>query len=284
MVLDLDAVVAAVSRWSFIPHNAVRVETDEYQLLRLPGWWERPLELRVFCPRRPLDEVLDEVLVAGRAFDLTYVCCWVRMDAPAGYEDLLVARGACLDETLDVLARPLDDLPDLDPSGVEVRWATDRSTFRDAMRVGGEVFGGDGEVDDATLDEEFAQEQGKVERGDGGSVVAYLDDAAVGTAGLTLAGPDARLWGGAVSEEARGLGIYRALLDARLRYAVAHGGRLALVKGRVQTLGADPAAGGVREGGPGALLPPRPLRSGPADVPYRVAVIPPSTGISAPWT
>lgn len=237
MTIDVDAVVAAVSRWSFIPHNAVRVETDEYQLLRLPDWWEHPLELRTFGPRRPLDVVLDEVLVAGRAFEPTYVCCWVRMDAPAGYEDLLVARGARPDEVLDVLARPLDDLPDLAPADVEVRWATDRATFRDALRLGGEVFGGDGDVDDATLDEEFAQEQGKVEQGDGGSVVAYLGGAAVGTAGLTLAGPDARLWGGAVSPEARGRGIYRALLDVRLRYAVAHGGRLALVKGRVQTSG-----------------------------------------------
>jgi GNAT superfamily N-acetyltransferase len=49
--------------------------------------------------------------------------------------------------------------------------------------------------------------------------------------------PDARLWGGGVVPEARGRGAYRAVLDARLRYAVDHGATLALVKGRVETSG-----------------------------------------------
>ncbi len=37
--------------------------------------------------------------------------------------------------------------------------------------------------------------------------------------------------------EHRGRGIYRALLAARLEYAVRHGATMALVKGRVETSG-----------------------------------------------
>jgi hypothetical protein len=37
--------------------------------------------------------------------------------------------------------------------------------------------------------------------------------------------------------QARGLGVYRAVLDARLDYAVANGGLMALVKGKVDTSG-----------------------------------------------
>jgi GNAT superfamily N-acetyltransferase len=47
----------------------------------------------------------------------------------------------------------------------------------------------------------------------------------------------ARLWGGAVLEAARGQGVYRALLAARLKYGVAHGATMGLVKGRVDTSG-----------------------------------------------
>lgn len=231
MTLDHDAVVAAVGRWSFIPEQATRVETDEYQVLRLPPWWAEPLEVRWLRPLRPLDEVLSRC----REFDLPRVCCWVRIDAPAGYEDALISRGGRLDETLDVLARTLDDSVDLDaPTDVELRWDTDLATFGDVMRVGGAVFGGE-DVDDATVAAEFAGEAGKVERGEGGSIAAYLDGRAVGTAGLTMAGPDARLWGGAVVPEARRRGVYRALLQERFRYAAEHGARLALVKARVDS-------------------------------------------------
>jgi GNAT superfamily N-acetyltransferase len=52
-----------------------------------------------------------------------------------------------------------------------------------------------------------------------------------------MAGGVARLWGGAVVENARGQGVYRALLAFRLDYGVAHGATMALVKARVETSG-----------------------------------------------
>jgi GNAT superfamily N-acetyltransferase len=45
----------------------------------------------------------------------------------------------------------------------------------------------------------------------------------------------ARLWGGVAVPSARGLGVYRAVLEARLAYAVAHGATMALVKGKIDT-------------------------------------------------
>ena len=47
----------------------------------------------------------------------------------------------------------------------------------------------------------------------------------------------ARLWGGSVVPALRGLGVYRAVLDARLAYAVTNGAVMALVKGKVDTSG-----------------------------------------------
>ena len=81
-----------------------------------------------------------------------------------------------------------------------------------------EVFGGTA-TDRAVLEATFPGEVAKVRSGGGGAVVAYLDDRPVGSGGLTVAGPDARLWGGVVLPEARGRGIYRAVLAARLAYA-----------------------------------------------------------------
>jgi GNAT superfamily N-acetyltransferase len=47
----------------------------------------------------------------------------------------------------------------------------------------------------------------------------------------------ARLWGGGVIPEARGRGVYRTMVAARLKYAVENGATMALVKGRVETSG-----------------------------------------------
>ena len=68
-------------------------------------------------------------------------------------------------------------------------------------------------------------------------IVAYVAGRPAGTGGVTMADGVARLWGGAVVESARGQGVYRAVLAARLAYAAAHGATMALVKGRIETSG-----------------------------------------------
>lgn len=242
-MLSRERVHAASAAWLWLPPNAGRIETEEYLALRFPSWYEHPLQLVGVRPARPLAAVLDEVVERCRDAVGTAepeLLAWVRLDAPAGLEDALRARGGVLDETLDVLARPLPEASDLDladldlAAEVTVRWADDFDTFVDAVHLNSDVFGGT-RPDRAGLEPVWPDEQTKLRTGGGGAVVAYLDGRAVGTAGMTVAGPDARLWGGGVLPEARGRGVYRALLAARLAYAAAQGCELAIVKGRVET-------------------------------------------------
>jgi GNAT superfamily N-acetyltransferase len=67
--------------------------------------------------------------------------------------------------------------------------------------------------------------------------VAYVNGLPTGSGGVTLVDGVARLWGGVVVPSARGQGVYRAVLDARLSYAAAHGATMALVKGKIDTSG-----------------------------------------------
>jgi GNAT superfamily N-acetyltransferase len=71
----------------------------------------------------------------------------------------------------------------------------------------------------------------------GGMLVAYVDGEPSGSGGVTMADGVARLWGGVVVPSARGQGIYRAVLDARLSYAVERGATMGLVKGKIDTSG-----------------------------------------------
>lgn len=242
-----ERVHAASAAWVFVPAGAPRAEGDEYLLVRHPDWTERPVQVARTHAGRPIAEVVDEVLEHARPMvDPTVqasaeIAWWVRLDAPDGLEETLVARGAVLDETVDVLARTLaepgDDEPQLDPAAdVELRWSDDLSVFADAVQLAADVFGGVA-TDRTVLEAAFPGEAAKVRSGGGGAVVAYLGGRPVGSGGLTVAGADGRLWGGVVLPEARGRGVYRAVLAARLGYAREAGADLAIVKGRVQTSG-----------------------------------------------
>ncbi|HEV3382827.1 MAG TPA: GNAT family N-acetyltransferase [Trebonia sp.] len=122
----------------------------------------------------------------------------VRLDSPWGVRELLVARGAAVEETLDVLALSL----------------TGGASALAAQALAAQALAAPG-----------------------GTVVAYSDGVPVGSGGVTMADGVARLWGGGVVPSARGRGVYRAVLAARLEYATAHGATMALVKGRVETSG-----------------------------------------------
>jgi GNAT superfamily N-acetyltransferase len=232
-----DELVAAASRaWVWVPPNATKVETDEYLLLRMPEWFGIGLELMRVDPQRPAGEVVDEVLERAGAFDLPEVNCWVKLHNEPSLDEVFKARGGVLDETLAVLALDLTaGVPELGPlDGRETRWATDVDTMRDNLQVGAEVFG-----DSMPPEAEIAAEvdRAQTDESGSGSVVAYLDGVPVGCGGISLVDGVARLWGGAVREEARGRGAYRAVLDARLRRGVERGAAMALVKGRIQTSG-----------------------------------------------
>jgi GNAT superfamily N-acetyltransferase len=240
MSLSAERVVAASNAWSWIPDNATTEATEEYLLVRFPDYFEHPLELLRFSPAGASGaspDAVDTVLDRARRFGLPDLHWWVRLDSPPGVADLLVARGATLDETLDVLAVDLSrGAPELLPPTREVtlRWATDVPTLRDGTQVGIAVFGGSMPPEERLV-EEAKRDTATVASGDGGMVVAYSGGEPVGSGGITMADGVARLWGGAVRQQARRQGVYRAILAARLRYGAAHGAAMALVKGRIET-------------------------------------------------
>ena len=249
MTVPADAVAAASRAWIWIPPNATKVETEEYLLLRMPDWFGIPLELVRFDPHRPVGDVLDEMLGRAREFGVAAVNCWVKLHNDPSLDEVFRERGGVLEETLAVLALDLaDGLPDLGPlDPFETRWATDPQSVRDSLQIGADVFGDSMPPEDEILNEVERAEK-DAETGSG-SVVAYLDGLAVGCGGISLVEGVARLWGGAVREEARGQGAYRAVLDARLRRGVDCGAHMALVKGRVQTSGPLPRRAGFERYG-----------------------------------
>jgi GNAT superfamily N-acetyltransferase len=235
--IPAETVAAASRAWVWVPPSATKVETDEYLLLRMPEWFGIGLELMRLDPRRPVGEVVDEVLERAREFGLPEVNCWVKLHNDPSLDAVLQERGGVLDETLAVLALDLaHGVPDLGPlEALDTRWATDLQTMRDSLQVGADVFG-DAMPPEDEIAAEVERAQQDAETGSG-SVVAYLDGVPVGSGGISLVDGVARLWGGAVREQARGKGAYRALLEARLRRGVERGATMALVKGRIQTSG-----------------------------------------------
>jgi GNAT superfamily N-acetyltransferase len=162
-----------------------------------------------------------------------------RLGSPPEVAELLAGLGATVAETLDVLALDLRHGAPVIPAPtreVDLRWATDVATVRDGSEVGAAVFGG-AVPPEERLAENAHRDSATVPAGEGGLIVAYASGTPAGTGGVSMVDDVARLWGGAVVESARGQGVYRAILAARLEYGAAHGATMALVKGRVDTSG-----------------------------------------------
>jgi GNAT superfamily N-acetyltransferase len=240
MSLSASSVAAAAKRdWVWFPDNATVIEGNDYSILRLPDYFNRQLSVLTFQPTGALGEAVDAVVEQARSFGLPELGWQVRLDDPAELAAELASRGATLELTLDVLASDLEGGgPRLPPPSVDVtiRWATDFETSRDGSAVGVTGFGGALPPDDR-IEANAARDAATVPAGEGGMLVAYVDGLPVGSGGVTMADGVARLWGGAVVPSSRGQGVYRAVLEARLSYAVAHGATMALVKGKVDTSG-----------------------------------------------
>jgi GNAT superfamily N-acetyltransferase len=243
MSLSAAGVVAASNAWVWVPEDATTEATPEYLLARFPDYFDHPLELLRFSPAETSEAALaaavETVLERGRQFGQPDLYWWVRPDSPPEIVGLLLARGATVDVALDVLAIDLrQGQPELPPPVKEVtlRWATDVATYRDGIGVGVASFGLSMPPEER-LAEDAKREGAAVTAGDGGMVVAYVDGAPVGSGAVTMADGAARLWFASVVESARGQGVYRALLAARLAYGAARGATMGLVKGRVSTSG-----------------------------------------------
>jgi GNAT superfamily N-acetyltransferase len=225
-------VLAEAGAWVWVPPEARTVETDEYLLIAYPEHFSEPTVATRWHSDRGADELIDEVLEAAHGLGRESVNFFELSDAtrPRDLEQRLCERGAVRTETLAVLALDLGrGVPDLAvPADVEVRRVLDVDDLRATDRIDVAAFGG-------THADEESLTLSATRLHDESRYLALRDGAPVGTAGHVVAGETVRLWGGAVLPAARHTGVYRALLDARLRAGVDAGCRVALVKGRVET-------------------------------------------------
>jgi GNAT superfamily N-acetyltransferase len=227
-----DQVLAEAGQWIWFPPEARTVDTDEFLLIAYPPHFSEPTVATRWLSDRPADEVIDDVLEAAHGLGRESVNFFELSDAtrPADLERRLRERGAVQTERLAVLALDLrDGVPDLDvPGDLEVRRVTTLDDLRATDRIDVAAFGGT-HADEESLSLSLARLPDEFR------YVALRDGVPVGTGGHVVAGDTLRLWGGAVLPEARHTGVYRALLEARLRAGVGAGCRMALVKGRVET-------------------------------------------------
>jgi GNAT superfamily N-acetyltransferase len=110
------------------------------------------------------------------------------------------------------------------PADVDVELVTTFEDFAASERVQAEVFGMT-EADDSDLDAEFAlrHEQYATPGNPLRQFNARLDGSVVGTATAVAGDAGLNLFGGSVLPEARGRGVYRALIEARWELAVEYG-------------------------------------------------------------
>ncbi|QKW18284.1 N-acetyltransferase [Kitasatospora sp. NA04385] len=239
MSLSIEEVAAAGAAWVWMPEDAEVVADGLCTILRLPAYYPFRLSVVAFAPGEPLAGSVDAVLARARGLGLPVLDWQVLIGDPAGLEGELVARGGRLKIDLEILAADLSGgAPVLRPPVVatELRWAVDGATARDGAAVEVTGFGG-GLPPAARIEETAARGAREVPAGRGGRLVAYLDGEPAGVGGVRVVDGVARLTGGVVVPARRGCGVYRALLAARLEYAVAHGARMALVKGNPRTSG-----------------------------------------------
>jgi GNAT superfamily N-acetyltransferase len=180
--------------------------------------------MRVASASPDVGMLVRSVLVELRSEQVTeaYWTIGPATQAP-GLDEALRAVGASVDSTLDICAYCLaDDLPAAPESdAVTVRPLRTRDDVAAFQRVNAAAWG-------------YPPPSGdNVERAFEGLRPGYVlgcwQGEPVGVAGYTLAVDVARLWGAAVVPAARGRGVYRAMVRARMDDAVQQGATLALV-------------------------------------------------------
>jgi hypothetical protein len=236
--LDPARVIAASNGWRWFPPEAEVVDTPDYLLVLFPEHFSSAAEVMRTTSDRPFPELAAEVAEEVRRRRRATYAWWVRLDSrPDDLDRCLVDLGGKLEETLGVLARPLEDPPELDPAtDVELRVVDDEQTLRDATAVDVAVFGGEIPPED-TIEVRVRRTQELLAGGAEVELVAYRDGLPVGHGGATVVDDVLRLWNGCVVEQARGRGVYRALLGERLRWGAQQEATMALVKARVTTSG-----------------------------------------------
>ena len=193
-----------------------RIDTGRYALCLEPSRFASTVQRQRFAADE-LDEVISEVraLLTERGRDRTQ---WEvgSSASPAGLTEMLLERGLVWDEDPVAIAVALRRSPPAPPSGLTVRPVADAAEFLAARTIQHVAFGAPPErIEDnrRTSEQDWANYAPRV-------MHAVFDGERIIGAGACAATPHAlALFGGAVAEDARGRGAYRALIAARWRYA-----------------------------------------------------------------
>jgi len=138
---------------------------------------------------------------------------------PSNFADFLRARGVDLDSSVKVMVLPIEARIDARPvDGLELRdGLADDDSFNAADAVNREAFKSSARVDRAA---NARRRQNQLAAGNRRLILATVHGEPAGSAGLSLFPPSgAIINGGAVRPKFRGLGVYRAMIAARLAMA-----------------------------------------------------------------
>lgn len=221
----------------FAPRAAF-VPVDDTRIIERPGWWQivTPSFARggmneVACtelPEADADRVIDETIESYARLGLRFRWKVGPNVKPADLAERLARRGLKRSEGLAMARATTGALPDTDPSlSVE---EVGRATLDDFNRVMAEGW----QIDVAP----FAALHGRMLADPARRnhlFLARIDGTPAATATYAACGRSAFLVGGMVLPVFRGRGLYRALVNARLRHAAARGLPLATTHALVET-------------------------------------------------
>jgi 8-oxo-dGTP pyrophosphatase MutT (NUDIX family)/ribosomal protein S18 acetylase RimI-like enzyme len=235
MGAETDEVLAAAAAWTWTPYDATVVETDHVTLAVRHG-----TATVNRAEGADAAKLVVAVLRLAGANEADAVLWPVRPGTgPADLGTALQRVGAEIHAVADISSFDLSGpLPSLDvPPDVAVELVNDLEQLEQAYPVAAAAF------DEPPASAQFrateaAQLAEQVALGEARQefrFLARIGGEVVGSGGVTVDGPAARLWGAGVHPDARGRGAYRAVLAARLRIAAQLGARFALVKARSGT-------------------------------------------------
>ena len=146
-VLIYEHVLEATS-WVWVPEAAAELQTADYRLIRYPDRYcdltFPPAQVAWSKGDRPACELIDEVAAHVRAWGLSEVSWAVsELTAPSDIEPVLIARGATLRESYQVLAYDFSaGLPQLETrDDVVAELVSDEPRLRSAMLVNAAGWG-----------------------------------------------------------------------------------------------------------------------------------------------
>jgi GNAT superfamily N-acetyltransferase len=249
----------AIESHRWYPPSSRRVTTENYELAVTPG---APNLTWIYGFRagdpREAERLLGEIREKVESLGGTGARMFVTPNAqPPGLADQLLAFQFEPKETAEVLVYDLRDefgeeqLPTFRSTpGLTVREITTREDYDVVEALTTTLF--DLPIPSPEVRAAFVEsyERQIRETGHSDRYLALEGTRAVGSAGLTLKGATALLWGTGVLSEYRGRGFYGALVTARCRSALDRGAEIAFVTAQTGTSGPILKRHGFRVVGP----------------------------------